>query len=319
MSLFTKERLPVVVTMFEHGTTIEIDQELLGKDALNYNCSLLRYRDRTLFAYCQAVGPDPGPATRTYLCLLDDQFQPVPGTRRVLTPNLRNVSLKRINDPRLFTCGGLVYCTYSAVCTDMTGNGLSLLDPCTLLPLSDWLVSWAGCRKKEKNWQFFDFDGKMHCVYSITPHVILRVGEGGICHTAAFSESEIDWKWGEMRGGTPPILVDDRYYSFFHSSFRDGALVCYVMGCYSFEATPPFKILSVSTVPLLRPGLEDRPSTCHPELAAVFPCGSWFRERQWLVSYGYHDSVCRIIELDHDRVLNNMAEVNQHTKGAAWQ
>ena len=299
--------------MFEHGTTIEIDQELLGRPARNYNCSLLKYRDRILLAYSQACGSPP--VARVCLCLLDNQFQPLPGTHRVLTPKIRDLPLNRINDPRLFSCGGIVYCNYTAVFTDKacngltTGNGLTTLDPYTLLPLSDCLVGWKGCRKKEKNWEFFDFHGQMYCVYSITPHVVLRVGADGVCHLAGSSESEIHWKWGEMRGGTPPILVGDRYYSFFHSSFQDGALLRYVMGCYSFEANPPFKVLSVSREPLLWPGIDDRPSTCHPQLAVVYPCGSWLSGNNWLVSYGYHDSFCRIIGLDHDRILNGMAEV----------
>jgi predicted GH43/DUF377 family glycosyl hydrolase len=298
---------------FEHGTKIEIDQELLGKHARNYNCSLLKYRDRILFAYRQDIGPSP--TSRICLCLLNDEFQPLPGTHRVLTPKICDLPLQRINDPRLFICGGLVYCTYTAVYTDKTGNGLSTrnglstLDPYTLSPISDCLVSWTGCRRKEKNWQFFDFEGQMYCVYSITPHVVLRVGADGVCHLAGSSEPEIHWKWGEMRGGTPPILVRDRYYSFFHSSFQDRALLRYVMGCYSFEAKPPFKITSVSRVPLLRPGIKDRPSTCHPELAVVYPCGSWLLGSHWLVSYGYHDSFCRIIGLHHDRILSNMAEI----------
>jgi hypothetical protein len=60
-----------------------------------------------------------------------------------------------------------------------------------------------------------------------------------VAHTVFLTEvlEKYKWKWGEMRGGTPALLVGDKYLSFFHSSGRlwHRHVITYVMGAYLFD------------------------------------------------------------------------------------
>ena len=119
--------------------------------------------------------------------------------------------------------------------------------------------------RHQKNWSPFDFcprcafrggsaapnnsssssqDATLLFVYGIQPHTIVlaynttKVGE--MTAKVVFKTSIIDpdvWKWGEMRGGTPALLVGDSYLSFFHSSGRlsHKHVITYVMGAYLFS------------------------------------------------------------------------------------
>lgn len=80
-------------------------------------------------------------------------------------------------------------------------------------------------------------------------------------HTVAESvilmnSSEI-WKYGDIRGGSSPILVDTpygkRYLSAFHSSYKFMMpwLRTFFMGIYLFNTHPPFEITHLSTEPII--------------------------------------------------------------------
>ena len=64
------------------------------------------------------------------------------------------------------------------------------------------------------------------------------------------------WIWGQMRGGSPPILVPtpfgEKFITFFHSSgwFLSKALRTYFMGAYLFSPLPPFAITHISREPI---------------------------------------------------------------------
>jgi len=63
------------------------------------------------------------------------------------------------------------------------------------------------------------------------------------------------WGYGPIRGGTAALrLPDGRYLAFFHSSCKIGTWhTTYVMGAYTFTGKPPFRLQSISAVPLMSP------------------------------------------------------------------
>jgi len=81
-------------------------------------------------------------------------------------------------------------------------------------------------------------------VYSIQPHRIVEtyptdvIGEMD-ASTVFLTEMlpKYNWNWGEMRGGSPALLIGDHYLSFFHSSGRltHKKIITYVMGAYLFD------------------------------------------------------------------------------------
>lgn len=117
--------------------------------------------------------------------------------------------------------------------------------------------------RHQKNWSPFDFCPKcvfssgsadpnrsapynatLLFVYSIQPHTIVQAYPtsmiGEFTAEVAFKTVTVDadfWQWGEMRGGTPALLVGDKYLAFFHSSGRlsHKHVITYVMGAYMFE------------------------------------------------------------------------------------
>jgi hypothetical protein len=98
------------------------------------------------------------------------------------------------------------------------------------------------------------------------------------------------------------------YWTFFHSSLPwINKKRRYYMGAYAFEAKAPFRIVRMTTLPILTgtnqqdwwPGLP----------AVVFPCGAFFdiAKNQFVVSYGINDVDCGYIKLP----LGDMLEITK--------
>jgi hypothetical protein len=66
------------------------------------------------------------------------------------------------------------------------------------------------------------------------------------------------------------------------------------MGCYTFESSPPFKVLSYTPKALFRG---------NPYL---LPNGAIFENGKWLVSCGIDDSSWKLLTFDHKKLLENM-------------
>lgn len=161
----------------------------------------------------------------------------------------------------------------------------------------------------EKNWVPFVTDGNLAFVYAMHPHhEILMIENERIVKTHASSgDWSLHWGWGEPRGGTPPILVGDYFYSFFHSSLPHRTLPDgqkrrrYYMGAYKFKATPPYAIEGMSTKPILSGSMHDRRNPGAP--ACVFPCGALLQNGVWFVTLGVGDTACAWIEIPHDDLV----------------
>jgi predicted GH43/DUF377 family glycosyl hydrolase len=140
----------------------------------------------------------------------------------------------------------------------------------------------------EKNWGFFDYDGDLCAVYTIQPFVIY-------CKIRRLAEKviEVDWKHPllhstELRGGTPPVRLDDFFYAFVHS-------VGYDIYVIRFSA----RNLNLTDYSL------------HPVLSfgdVLFPCGAVFirKEQMWLIATGVDDIEMHIMKLAHSRVVGAM-------------
>lgn len=163
----------------------------------------------------------------------------------------------------------------------------------------------------EKNWLFFPHDGNPHFIYSTEPHTILRCDARlDIKEKYETWERNPMWKHGHIRGGTPPVLVGDRYWSFFHSSLPwtiDKRR--YHMGAYSFEANPPFRIKSMTSLPMLSGSSKD---PWYPALPlVVFPGGALYDKEteNWTVVLGVNDLDCARMTIPHKDVVDLCREV----------
>jgi predicted GH43/DUF377 family glycosyl hydrolase len=121
-----------------------------------------------------------------------------------------------------------------------------------------------------------------------------------------FSGKSLTWEYGQIRGGTPPVKVGDRYYTFFHSRLDHGRSK-YFMGAMAFEAKPPFYPVAMTKKPLLA-ATNKEPSLSWAPLV-VFPCGALFRNQTWTVSLGVNDLNCALVDYAHDVLLALMSPV----------
>ncbi len=176
-------------------------------------------------------------------------------------------------------------------------------------------------KRREKNWVPFEYKGNLLLSYSLLPHKVLRPLLDGSesCDLVATTRSNISWKWGELRGGTPALKIGSEYLAFFHSSINvatdhsDGkTMPHYFIGAYTFEKEPPFQITKISPEPIIGKnfyhGRKYLPYW-HP-VRVVFPCGYIFYEDHILLAYGRQDHEIWIAKLDKKALLKSLLPLN---------
>ncbi len=187
--------------------------------------------------------------------------------------------------------------------------------------------------KVEKNWVPFSYNvqgkEKLAFKYSIgkNENVFLE-GDFGKEKLKFSSMDEFTrpdhhlWKWGEIRGGTPALLIEDQYLAFFHSSFKCGdGSSWYVMGAYTFQKEYPFKITGISPYPIFFKGIYNShvSNLTNPLLRCVFPSGFTIRKKEGkeliYLSVGENDTSTKILIIDKDNLLNELVKIHYKERG----
>jgi predicted GH43/DUF377 family glycosyl hydrolase len=157
--------------------------------------------------------------------------------------------------------------------------------------------------RSEKNWLWFFKDLNPHLIYATEPHLVVEFNMMFNNPENFLTKPDYGWKYGEIRGGTPPIRIGDEYWSFFHSSLPapEHNTRRYHMGAYAFSATAPFQPTRVTKEPILTGSNCDRFKPRSP--LVVFPCGSKLDKGNWTVTFGVNDIDCGMIEIPHSELL----------------
>jgi predicted GH43/DUF377 family glycosyl hydrolase len=173
--------------------------------------------------------------------------------------------------------------------------------------------------RREKNWMPFDYQGLLFLVYSVFPHKIFYpLPETETCETVATTFPQRNWKWGEVRGGTPAISIGDQYLAFFHSSMEmksvqseEQKTLHYFMGAYTFEKDPPFRVTGMSPHPIISKGFYsgNRYVPYWKPVQVIFPCGLIADGPYLWVSYGRQDHEIWIAKVDLAKLLNSLTVV----------
>lgn len=186
-----------------------------------------------------------------------------------------------------------------------------------LLGTQDWDYGGNGAhinakgRKPTKNLLPFFHEGRLHVVHWGSPHIIYEVDEKGKVVQDFNSPNTMQsmWKYGEVRGGTPPVLHDGLYWTFFHSSIPwMGDRRQFHAGLYAFEPTPPFKVVKMTTEPLLSGSRFDlwfsgKPLVC-------FPVGALLEKNgDWLVTYGVNDLQSGYCRIPHEALSKSLVTI----------
>lgn len=266
----------------------------------NYlNCSVADYRGKKYFVYRMESLPW---CTRMKLgiCLLDNDLQPIRDTNKLLNlhTNLEPYAKGfHCEDPRLFIYDNELYLSY----TDGYQMAQAKINPDTLEAQNSFYIEKPSVSRTEKNWIFFEADGKLYCIYNTAPHIIFEM-DGKNWTEVVRTNYVNSWRWGEIRGGTPPQRYGDYFLSFFHSAVdsRNKGMGSrqYFMGAYLFESQFPFKPVAMTKDPLIA-GEDMSPHI--PRLSnriyVVFPNGKYRTDDGWMISFGYNDYQCRFIEI----------------------
>ena len=167
-------------------------------------------------------------------------------------------------------------------------------------------------------------EGKLLLSYTICPHEVVEITSGGVCQAVHTTHVRTPWHGCVICGGTPAVrLLTDEYLAFFHThvcpyehSGKSGGkaqwraskipLRHYLMGCYTFEAIPPFRILRCSAEPIVYKGIH---SSSNPRIAkhrVVFPAGLIVQNGKVHVSCGENDACIKIISFELDELLASL-------------
>jgi predicted GH43/DUF377 family glycosyl hydrolase len=180
----------------------------------------------------------------------------------------------------------------------------------TLLKYDDMIAT-------EKNWIPFISADKVYLIYSSQPHLILEPNlETGVCKKIASTTTSNFWKWGEIRGGTPALQIEEGLFTFFHSSqdlpaptlFGSQVGRNYVMGAYLFENSAPFAIKKMTPFPL--GSVEDYLFANRRKV--IFPSGMAIEGNLIYVVWGKNDKAICVSTFDKEKLLSSMIESNQY-------
>lgn len=227
----------------------------------------------------------------------------------------------RSEDARLFTLDDRLYIFY---------NDNDDIDKCDPRRMYIGEISFDGDRfdieeecfsqgsaRDEKNWSPFAYKGELLFVYSHDPVHIMKpiLGQGRSMHIIQY-KPEHTWKWGDLRGGTPALLVDGEYLTFFHAhlggfDFEGETLQRQtVMGALTFSAHPPFRLKKISKYPLIAEGFYGWPlhlSRWGWGLRRnIFPGGFVVKGDEIYIAYGKDDHEVWIVKFKKKDIYENM-------------
>lgn len=276
-----------------------------------FNCSVAEFNGRKYFAYRMEAKPFCV-YMKIGICLLDNDYQPIPETNVLLS---LHSDLKghdkgyHVEDPRLFVANEKLYLSY----TDGYQMAQAEIDPETLKALNSFYIDKPEKLRTEKNWTFFEDSGKLKCIYDLPSMTIFEM-DGNKYKLESKSDKKIEWKYGEIRGGSSPIKVKDKFISFFHS--RTSILVNgasgyqYHMGAIEFEAKEPYNITRISVSPLVSgEEVDSKIPRLSNRIYVVFPCGSVKEKDGFAVSFGYNDYQCRIVKISNELLESTFKKV----------
>ncbi len=276
----------------------------------------------------RARDPQSGSTNDFGIVILDENFECVKSPQ-ILDISYENESfMLRQQDPRLIAIGDKIYIVYSNMIQGQDtietrrvfiaelsydGNEFRVGEP-------ECLLHFEGENEGrwQKNWAPFDYQGELYLSYSFSPHGVLKPIFGtSSCDTIATTQSDIDWEWGVLRGGTPALFEGDEYLGFFHSSIlmpsahsQGKKIQHYFMGAYTFQAHPPFAITRISPKPIVGKNFYHGQihKTWKP-LHVVFPGGFISSKKYIWVLYGRQDHETWVAKIDKKKLFQSLKKV----------
>jgi predicted GH43/DUF377 family glycosyl hydrolase len=298
-----------------------------------FNASIVKWKDAFLMSF-RIIPEDSKKKSFIGLIWLNENFDPV-GEPYII--NLNSTSLVSYNaeDARLINQGERLFILYqNNTIVNVRNKDNKIINKGMRVYVAE--LEYDGKRfftknatkllfpftqeLREKNWVPFIYDQKLFLAYTINPHHILCPKlETGECETVFRSSFPAHWHWGELRGGTPALIVNDQYLAFFHSCMdmrsyhsRGKEKLHYFIGAYTFSTQPPFEITHISSEPItgkhFYEGKDYKPYW--KPVQVVFPCGFIFDDQYIWLTYGRQDHEIWVAKLDKKGLLQSLISVN---------
>lgn len=169
----------------------------------------------------------------------------------------------------------------------------------------------------EKNWTpFISHDGYLKISYRVFPHIVFQfdLNEcGDLCLINSSNQYSpvLNWqkKYGELRGGTPAITIDDKLISFFHSSKRvSSGKWQYFFGAIAYSGDSPHDVVAISPQPIQFNHIYESPISPFADRnkKVIFPCGVVDLGDEILVSFGENDSATLVVKFSKAELLDSL-------------
>jgi FkbM family methyltransferase len=232
---------------------------------LDHNAGFVRLTSGAAWAvFCRnTVPPEPGQGS-IWAVRVDEKMMPAGLPIPLVGDGL---------DPRVVVIASRVFLFYTLIERDVrsTITGAAVALAIFEVDGEDWQASEAFVMPKrpitgdktangqdgwEKNWVPWVIDPKtVGLIYSHDPWdvLILDLDDGGRSRLGAVYRSPpIEWSYGTIRGGTPPVRFDaEHLVTFFHSAEVCGSRRVYSVGACVFQSRPPFAPKLMTCDPLL--------------------------------------------------------------------
>lgn len=303
--------------------TVQLDAQLIPNDRLkqsprNYNPSICAFNGRVWMAYrshrmdrvgegrCGVAICETAPLIKEQVA--NSQWLDLGGA----------TGKEHHEDPRLFLFQGKMHIAFIETTFPLNRNYIAVQKYARLEHTNKgWKVAEVFrphygdnyADKQEKNWQFMEKGGQLYAIYSSEPFVILRLAGDQVVEV--IKRGAIQWPWGEVRGGSPPLRWGNLWLSFFHSSTPaiEGAWRRYWMGAITFDDN--FNLVQITHRPLAS-GSEADDHGHDPRVGSnwkpyvVFPGGAVPTEAGWDVSLGINDWRCALARIPTKMLADSM-------------
>lgn len=295
-----------------------------------FNPSVIRWKGKLLLTFRYLPDLKNKFLSCIGLMFVDEEFNPLSEPSILPLKLFSGSHPSRAEDGRLVYIGDRLMLVYSdckevkvskagfrVYITELIHNGEEF-EPVREICLDDYPQCDPG--RREKNWVPFDYKGNLMLSYSITPHTVFYSGgNSGHCDFISSTDKEVPWTWGDIRGGTPALLIDDkRYLSFFHSwidmqSVHSQGKISshYFMGAYTYSSEPPFQLLEYTPNPIIGKNFYHGESYTPywKPVVAIFPCGFVMNDKHIWVVYGRQDHEMWVVKMHKKGLMDILKQV----------
>ncbi len=152
---------------------------------------------------------------------------------------------------------------------------------------------------QEKNVVYFDFQGKLHCIWQMSPeHVVLELdGE----RVVKVLKSECPpCGFGLPRGGTQPMEIGNRWLRFCHvnqQNPKSDQPWTYHIAAVEMQPHPPFAVTRLSNFPIATGTEQYFAGHAYWKPRVLIPYGAIAQDGGWWISCGVNDSQCATIKV----------------------